>query len=212
LGYSIVLNGLGERKSWFLVSLIWVLSIAQFYYLPILIDKSGIEFHEFILYFPLWHLNVFLVGVLCGKYILKINSLKGESYLIPRLMFSAGFILFVMFYLLPNPYVSLAHNGLLAPVFFLIIAGLSLDHSWLTQALSMKWLIALGESSYTMYIIQWPVMVILMQIMGVQDLELQGYDFALYLLIIVVSSLLIHYYFERPVRIKILNKFLTREQ
>ena len=203
---------IGQFNSILLVILIWLFSVLQFYFSPSLIGNSTIESQEFILYFPLWHLNVFLVGVLCGKYILNHHEGLGTQVVIPRIMFGLGIVLFVLFYLLPNPYVQLAHNGPLAPVFFLIIAGLSLDRSWLTRLLSAKWLELLGESSYTMYIIQWPLMVVFMQLKGVQDLELQGYDFGIYILALTGLSIFLHYYFEKPIRMIFLKRFITREQ
>lgn len=57
----------------------------------------------------------------------------------------------------PNPVLRYVHNGLLSPVFALLIAGLFYDRSPLSRVLSLKPLSALGTLSYGLFIFQYPV-------------------------------------------------------
>ena len=94
---------------------IWILSAVQHYYfVNNLYEVNNIKIEQFILYFPLWNLNIFLFGLLCGIYIKKI---KINNLLFSRLLYITGIIAFFAIFLISNPIIRYVHNGLLAPLF-----------------------------------------------------------------------------------------------
>ncbi len=54
------------------------------------------------------------------------------------------------------PY-PMMHNGLLTPVFACVILGFALGGGKLAELLSFRFLVLLGQASYGLYILQWPV-------------------------------------------------------
>jgi len=200
-----LLNKIGDVKSIILIIIIWLFSIIQHYlllenlYLP---NNSKID--HFIQFFPLWHLNTFLMGILCAKYILKVKESKYQYRLPSFLLVAIGTIAFFAILGTENPIKPYTHNGLMSPIFFSIIAGLSIDNSWLTNLLGNKIFILLGNASYAIYIIQWPVYIVLSSFLGVKTLE--GRYFYLYLSVLCILSIVVYLLFEKKMKKIIINK------
>ena len=101
----------------------------------------------------------------------------------------------------------LLHNGLLIPLYALLVLGLTQQH-WLTRSLSIAPLLLLGEASYSFYLIHfifndwsagalgWPT-----TIMGLIPR----------LAILVPLCIALHLWVERPSRRRILQWYATRK-
>lgn len=189
---------------------VWILSIFIHYYLKENLYSPDERWtSEFILYFPLWHLNTFLFGILCGIYILKEQKLERHSYSKARFFYILGIISFLLILGTDNFIRPYTHNGLMSPVFFLIIAGLALDRSLLTKILGSKYLVVLGNASYSIYILQWPVYIIFSAFLSSEKLE--GNDFYFYLFSLIFISVFIYTYFEKPMQKAIINKWIVKQ-
>jgi len=189
-----------------LVILIWIISSFQHYYfVNNLYEVNNIKIEQFILYFPLWHLNIFLTGMLGGIY---INKIKKINLLTARSLYLIGIIIFFAIFLIDNPLIKYVHNGLLAPVFFLIIIGLSLDKSLLTKVLSENSFVLLGNASYSIYILQWPIFIIFTKL--VNKSSLNGIYFYIYLISLIIISIIIYLFFEKNMKQFILKKLIKK--
>lgn len=199
---------LKPSTSTLIILLLWIASSIQHYFFSIeLYNPNSNAMGEFILYFPLWNLNVFLMGILAGIYILKIKSSEKQNYKLARLFYVVGTVLFFVILGTENAIRPYTHNGLMAPVFFLIIAGIATDKSLVTRFLSLKPLRILGDSSYAIYIFQWPVFIVVSSVFGTK--ELNGSMFFTYSIILIVISILIYYFYETKTRKFILKKWLN---
>ena len=145
----------------------------------------------FIKYFPLLHLNEFLIGMCAG-----LTYLKGINK--KALLFFFGSLIFLFFYLPLIPeYNTIHHDGLLAPIFALLILGAS---KLKTIILSSKPLIKLGNTSYGIYILQFPIYLIIYKLYN--DLNIFNFlgeegRFYIYLMILILISYLSSITFEK---------------
>jgi len=187
-----------------IVIFIWLLSIAQHYYfVNNLYQENNIKIQEFILYFPLWHLNIFLVGMLCGIF---IKEYKISKKLSPKILYTIGILMFFVVFVTDNPIKAYVHNGLLAPVFFLIVAGLAIDKSLLTKLLGHNMLVLLGNASYSVYILQWPLFIVFSKFLNKE--KLIGIDFYIYLVSLIIISIFVYLFFEKKAKHIILKKLI----
>jgi peptidoglycan/LPS O-acetylase OafA/YrhL len=150
---------------------------------------------------PLFRFPEFCFGILLVRFFQLIQSgssaLKGRGYLlyIPGLCLemilisNAGSIPFPLF-----------HNGLLMPLQGIVMLGFALGGGRLAVFLSSRVLHLLGNASYTMYILHWPVF----EWMNWLSLRFYGtrlYGFAkfgLYVGILIALSILVHRFIEEP--------------
>jgi peptidoglycan/LPS O-acetylase OafA/YrhL len=145
----LLLFAIRRRKAfiWFAV-LFYVLS--QMIH-AVLIDKYhpvwGTPIHEFIFYFPLFHFNQFFVGMTAGMFYF---SAKNQCLKYATLPLTVLIILIINF----APAGISLHNGLLAPLFGLLIVGIASSNS---SILSVRPLVFIGEISYGIYILQEPL-------------------------------------------------------
>jgi peptidoglycan/LPS O-acetylase OafA/YrhL len=121
------------------------------------------EHKDFIVYFPVFHLNSFVMGVVGGVWYLRegrsqtINPVHVLSVLI------GSFLLVALYTIISTGgYPALPHDlqamsGLLAPIMVLFVVALALDGSRLSQFMSRPALVNLGEASYAIYILHVPV-------------------------------------------------------
>ncbi|MDD4358749.1 MAG: acyltransferase [Candidatus Pacebacteria bacterium] len=155
---------------------------------------------DFIKYYPLFHLNEFLIGIWAGLTYLKGINKKG-------LLFFFGSLLFLFFYfpLVPD-YNIIHHDGLLAPIFALLILGASKIKSII---LSSKLLIKLGDASYGIYILQFPIYLIVYKLytdFNVFDSLGEEGRFYIYLVILILISYLSSVTFEKWMKKVFLRK------
>jgi peptidoglycan/LPS O-acetylase OafA/YrhL len=167
-------------------------------------------FYQLVVHFPLFNLNGFLMGIVCGQFIRnKMLQKKQFNYWTARLLYVLGFILLI-FLLYGNRSISgITSTGLLAPLFFLIIAGLSLDKSLVTKMLGNKFLVLLGDSSYSFYILQWPIFILFMAYYNSDELQLK--EFSYYFLTLTTISVLSFLYVEQRLKKKILDFYYKKK-
>lgn len=156
---------------------------------------------QFIVYFPPLHLGTFLIGMICGNWILNKHDNQPRP-VIPRIMWIMGVLLFSLVFYVENPVRAHVHNGLLSPLYFLIITGLALDKSWVTSLLGNQFLVLLGNASYAVYIFQWPVYMIVAKTLEQETLT--GTAFYAYLVVLTAISIVSYSYFEKPIRKRLL--------
>ena len=167
--------------------LIWLFSILQNYYLAKLIeDPDIIATGEFILYFPLWHLNTFLFGMLSGILILNYKH-KIISKFLPVCLFLAGSVTFIIILVTDNPFRPYIHNGLLSPVYMMLAVGLALDSSWIARLMGIRELVYLGDISYSIYILQFPVYLLFIWILKIENVN-GVYFYAYFTVLLLVSA------------------------
>jgi peptidoglycan/LPS O-acetylase OafA/YrhL len=111
---------------------------------------------------------------------------------------------------LPYP---VLHNGLLAPLFALLIASLAAGRGPLAALLATRPLVALGDASYALYLVHLPLMIVYGKI-G-RTLRGDGFDAsrvatAIFMVLAVVASLLCHRYVELPARDLVLRWWRRR--
>lgn len=118
---------------------------------------------DIIVYFPLFHLNSFIMGAAAGIWYLREGRAKPFS---PRLVLSIliGSFLFIAVYTVASTDIlpGLPHRlepmaGLLAPLQALFILALALDNSKISRLFQNPALVNLGETSYAIYILHVPV-------------------------------------------------------
>ncbi len=155
---------------------------------------------EVILYSPFIHLNEFIVGNLAGIYFMTYCYTRRKNYDL--------LIIIILILLMACLYASDAfgfkygiyHNGLLAVLFIPLILLLSLNTGYFERLFSHKLLVLLGESSYAIYILQFPVFSLTFYIMNI--LHIQNGDFIFYfsLLALILISILCFIFIETPIR------------
>ncbi|MFN8383391.1 MAG: acyltransferase [Anaerolineales bacterium] len=119
------------------------------------------ESAAWLAYFPLFHLNSFLLGVAGGIWYVVIGSQVTVNQAVNRLflLLSLGVVLLLLSVrelTTSFPTSFSLDNGLLAPFFLVVILSLALDTTRLAKSLSHPWLVLLGDASYALYILHIP--------------------------------------------------------
>ncbi|MCK9612951.1 MAG: acyltransferase [Bacteroidales bacterium] len=184
--------------------IIWILSILQNYFFETHVYEFGNKvIDDLIAFFPVWHLNAFIFGMFAGALVIKIKkSNKNFSYF-PIIIAFTGLILFLAF-LAYNKIPDLRiHNGLLSPVFFMILTGLALDKSFISKILGSKSFVFLGDISYGIYILQYPVYLVFSKICGCDTFNMP--QFFIYLAVLVGTCSITYILIEKKLRKKIVH-------
>ena len=164
------------------------------------------EYEYFLVYFPFFHLNSFIMGVVGGIWFLR----EGQDQKVkPRtiLLVLAGAILFMLGYIIvSNVFLQLPHDlqpmaGFLAPILILIIVTLAMDKTRLSVFLNHPALVTLGETAYALYILHVPVIWIYQRALENSSLVNPKlvFDYTALPLMIGVG-LFTHFYVDRPLR------------
>lgn len=162
-----------------------------------------------VLCLPPLHLSTFALGILFARW----NWLRQQERLgagVPLWRVSLVLGLSVMGLLLSVPLTPWFHavapynNGMLAPIFAGVIWGISAA-TRLSRWLCAGWLVALGNASYALYLIHYPILNLFVYLHWVTKAH-----YALYVIVCIGLSLLSFRYFETPVRLWLLEWFRTR--
>lgn len=168
--------------------------------------------HDLIYYFPPVHLCSFLLGV-SGAYFF-VAGMRGKTDVsqarsICLLVFACGlYILFVESELAVKKALDIKlpfESSFFAPIFLGIVVAFSASKNMITSALSAKPFIFLGEISFTLYIIQHPLLYIAYRLKPTQ----MHYDIFLLIsitLLLIIGTLIL-YTVERPVNAYVRNRF-----
>lgn len=155
--------------------------------------------HDLTFYFPLMHLNEFLMGNIAGLFFIK--GIRERNY---DLWLVALIIALVL--VLKLPLVSLNHNGLLAFIFIPFILLLSANKGVFTRLFMMKSFVFLGEISYGIYILQKPVFDFIIYGMKRFNIDNPNTIFYTGVAILLLCSALSYWYVETPLRRMITKK------
>ncbi len=148
----------------------------------------------FILFSPLFHLNEFLIGNLLGLFWMTAqHQKKNNAYLL------LGITSIYMITMSMNSGAML-NNGLMALLFVPFIYFLSSDNSTISNFFSLPICVYLGEISYGIYILQFPVflwMHSLLKRLAILDPYINFYTSLLMLIIVAILS---YTFIEKPAR------------
>jgi hypothetical protein len=164
------------------------------------------QYNYFIVYFPFFHLNSFVMGVVGGIWFLREGQQQNiKPY--TNLLVLAGAILFTIVYILLSskfpqfPHGIQAMAGLMAPILILIIITLAIDKTRFSKFLNRPILVNLGETAYALYILHVPVIWIYERALmnsRLPDPQLVS-DYTVFPLMIGVG-LVAHFYIDQPIR------------
>jgi peptidoglycan/LPS O-acetylase OafA/YrhL len=166
--------------------------------------------HDFIFYNPIMHLNAFVAGFLTGVFFKnrQMKPLKNNTFWL------LASVLLITFLLMLRPSIesllgfNIAYsNGLIAPAFLLFIVLLSQEKGVIATALSNRWLVLLGEASFSLYILQKPLHGVYDKLIA-NRIELpDSLHFYIFLILLIIASILSYKYFETPMRKFINNRY-----
>ncbi|MDN3695222.1 acyltransferase [Chryseobacterium tructae] len=183
----------GNKSIWVVTVIIWIMTQV---FCSLYVDSSyykgpHTESHELLYYFPLMHINEFLVGNLAGLFFVKNSGQK--NYDVPVIIIFGLILLSLIF--LPWFY----HNGLMALLFIPLIVLISKNNGVLTKVFSLKPLEYLGEASYAVYITHIPVLYILREVVGKYNFSIDTV-FGIYIIVVILTSILFYQCIEKPLR------------
>lgn len=185
----------GNKSIWMISVAIWVFTqvFSSLYAESSYYKGPHTESHELLHYFPLMHINEFLVGNLAGLFFVK--NTKQNNYDVPIVLLFILVLLLLIF--VPLFY----HNGLMALLFIPLIILISRNNGMLTKLFSLKPLEYLGEASYAVYITHIPVLYILREILKWKNYNLDiDHIFWIYIVVLIMSSVLFYQFIEKPLR------------
>jgi peptidoglycan/LPS O-acetylase OafA/YrhL len=164
--------------------------------------------HDFLFYNPVMHLNAFIAGFLTGIFF-KNKKIKRLRYNTFWLVVSVAIIVLLLMY---RPTIEsmvglhIAYgNGLIAPAFLFFIVLLAQETSVIASILSYKWLVLLGEASFSLYILQKPLHGIYEKLIINKIALSEMMHFYIFLILLIIVSILSYKYFETPAR-KFINQ------
>jgi peptidoglycan/LPS O-acetylase OafA/YrhL len=171
-----------------------------------IIPENTIGWENFSAYFPLLNLPQFFLGVTLGRLFLR----KGISPT-SNAIFLVSILLVISVAALKGDFRWLASNASLCLVFGLLIYSLAGLEQQLRHLLSSRYLVILGEASYAIYILHLPIWLWWDRIVRVwANLQLPLIvDFLSYLVLVILSSLLVMAFVEKPARARV-SKWLSR--
>lgn len=156
--------------------------------------------HNFTFYFPLFHLNEFLVGMAGATLLPKV---KKSGIRIPIILTLAAIISAIIF----RPRGLDYFNGLLAPLFLLLILGMSVkDKGWINNRV----MVYVGEMTYGIYILQFPVNSIFQQYNSRYFHLPATAAFYTYLAVLFLITVIAYYLVEKPLRNIMLHRKVTK--
>jgi len=188
--------GLPTGKLLWVTFLIWLFqSLQHILFVEYVYNGTKIT-EEFISTFPLWHLSTFFVGMATAR---LISMQKKETVFVKyaTLFLLVSFLSFAYVIFIPNPVLKYVHNGLLSPLFMLLIFSLYHDRSVIHTFLSNKFVSDLGNLSYGLFIFQYPVWVVFTKLCS-DDFVKTGSYFFIYFFTLLLVAKLINTVFEKP--------------
>lgn len=160
-------------------------------------EKLTFIYHEVLRLFPLMHLNQFLVGNLFGLLFLKygVKAIRNYDLII------IGLNLLLILVLIYNPGINL-FGGLILVVFAPLVYLIACNNGKLTKISNHKTLIFLGEISYGIYILQFPIYYLLKYFYKTFNITVigDGLKFYVLLVVLILFSAFSYLYIEKPMR------------
>lgn len=185
----------GNKSIWVIAVLIWIGTqvFSNLYTNSLSYKGPHTDSHEFIHYFPLWHINEFLIGNLAGLFFVRNRREKNHDLAIALLFI--GILLSLIF--IPLNF----HNGLMAVFFVPVIYLISCNNGVISKVFSLKPLEFLGEISYAIYIIHIPVLYIVRSFLwDYFQVSESNVIFWIYILVLMFVSAVFYQFVEKPMR------------
>jgi peptidoglycan/LPS O-acetylase OafA/YrhL len=187
--------------------LFFVLSQVVFiygYYSPFYTGFKSVS-HDLLFYFPVMHLNEFILGNIAGLYLVNKKDWKAQNNSIYILL-----SIIACGVLLTFSNAMIFHNGLLSVIFLPLILWIATDNSWIAKISQKRFFVYLGEISYGVYILQIPVFIVTRRILIYLGIQNKTMIFYAALLALLVFSSITYTYIEAPLRKRIKNiKFVA---
>jgi len=168
-----------------------------------------------LIYFPPFHLGSFILGAVGGIWFLREGRQRAIKPLTSLSIFGLGLLLVSIYVVTSGNDLRFPRGlqlmaGLLSPLLTVIVVALAMDKSRVSTLLNNPPLIALGDTSYGLYILHVPFMWIYKRALENSSLANPRliFDYS-FLPLIVIFGLLIHYYIDTPIR-DWLKKILQR--
>jgi peptidoglycan/LPS O-acetylase OafA/YrhL len=185
--------------------LVWVrLGLTPYYYFPSIVYTT-----------PLARLPEFLMGMALGRLFIvhrtRYHAPPRIAMLALLAFLGAGLVLLLV-NAIPGP---LPLTGLLAPAWGALIYSCAWGRGTLPQWLGRRVMITLGEASYAIYMLHWPLWWWFTRLLGVPDEQNatltmpSGLLFAAYCLMLVALSLIVFARVETPARRVIRERFVS---
>jgi peptidoglycan/LPS O-acetylase OafA/YrhL len=203
----VYMRKLPVQKLLLLSILFWAASQAGHIFLKSIDNGEHYRLSQLNLYHPLALLSCFTSGMAAGLLIVRRKTAAHwpAYFSIPAVLLSATAIFFIL--ATDNFICPWVHNGLLVPLFLLLLCGLIYDRSSLSKILSLAPFIWLGEISYGIYLLQHPVEVAMRPLLEKIGTPESSLRLVVYLLALIAASALIYHLFEKPARKFIRNLF-----
>jgi peptidoglycan/LPS O-acetylase OafA/YrhL len=200
LCFPLLMKRLGDLSTRGLLAVLfgsWAANLLLHVVLVQAAERTGsMELNAFAYYHPLVHLPTFVAGVSAGL-IFARHPDRVAAYS-PALVAGSVLVLAVMLSV-PNPVVRYHHNGLFAPVFVALIWGVgSRPASALSRGLAARPLVRLGEASYGIYLLHYPLHKVYEIAVGYT----WGYElhYAVWFGGVLSIALVVHRFVEAPLR------------
>ncbi len=146
------------RRLIWLSIVLWVFSQTIYYFLWI---NYFPRWEFFLVYFPVFHLNSFILGAVGGIWYMRERP-DLVSHRRTNLMILLGCLLFVcLFTIAGSIFPWLPHGlqpmaGFLSPFFAVIVLTLAMDNTIISKILKHPWLVLLGETAFILYVFEVP--------------------------------------------------------
>ncbi len=190
--------GKKKAKVFLVVTIIvYILSqLAHIYLIKSLQPQYPSPQHDLVYYQPVFHLSQFMIGM-CGAMFLKKEKLNHAGLL------SLMYAVLVVVCINNAPAGISLHNGLLAPLFLMLILSIA---SLQQTVLTWRPLVFLGEISFGIYILQEPLHFYFMKWNMAWGHLQEAYAFYLYLCLLILLAIACYYVIELPLR-----RLITRQ-
>ena len=153
---------------------------------------------NFLFYFPLMHLNQFILGNIAGLFFINHLKNRAKNYDWMVALISIAIIGALTF----RPDINY-HNGLLAVLFVPFIIFTAMNTGWISRISTHKIAVYLGEISYGIYILQIPVYLFTKYFLGKMGITGDLKIFIGGIAMLLIFSALSYHFIETPLREKI---------
>jgi peptidoglycan/LPS O-acetylase OafA/YrhL len=184
-----------------LASLFWLLGLSAPFLLWIMKGATGQpsrsdHLQMAVEFTPILRLPEFAIGILLGRaYVLgRFQRLDGNLF--AAIAFASIFAVLVFCPNLPHPLLA---NGLLAPLFALLIISLAQARGPIAWFLALPFMVTLGEASYGIYILQIPLALVIHRPPPYHSIRM----LCVYCVLLVLCSVLSWRFIESPLRERI---------
>ena len=212
----------------FLIQLILFLAVAAIYYSlsngqALSSSSEGFSVGYHLPFLRMWE---FLIGATCGAFFVRYKDAEATSVVVKALSnrrIRNAILAVVLALILVVTFVnsnvgfwifdfdSLRWYVIYTPLFATLITTVAFGPSFLTSVLDNRWLVLLGEASYSLYMIQ-SLPVVILEIQQSDGNTLPQIDYILIILASVLASVGFFKFIEQPARLFLKDKLWGKKQ